>query len=68
MRVRCVLKKSGKRTVEWHKKEEPQIYCYGYVDDSTEESVPECRKCANYVDKAQEDIDEWKKKSQEVEE
>ena len=66
--MNCALGKRGRVSTEWCKKGKAQIYCYGWTDKSTDSLLPECQKCADHVDKAQEDYEEWLKKMWEVEE
>ena len=50
----------GEPSIEWYKDDKPQYYCYGYIDKMTDELLSECKKCQNHVDKAQDDLDEWR--------
>ena len=65
-RMACKAKENGrvarrgKPSIEWFKDEKPQYYCYGYIDKMTDELLSECKKCQNHVDKAQDDLDEWR--------
>lgn len=47
----------GKPSTEFYKDENPQIYCYGWIDMENEEPLDICKKCADYVDNAQHDLD-----------
>ena len=67
-RVRCKIaghkvKRRGEATVEWYKDEVPQYYCYGYIDNMTDEPLSECKECRDYVGKAQDDLDEWNRRA-----
>lgn len=72
-RVRCKIaghkvKRRGEATVEWYKDGLPQYYCYGYVDKMTDEPLPECKECRDYVGKAQEDLEAWNRRAGERDE
>lgn len=53
------VKRRGKPTVEWYAGEEPQYYCYGYIDKSTDEPLDECKQCPDFVELAQKDLDNY---------
>lgn len=55
----------GKPSIEWHKDGKPQYYCCGYVNTMTDDVLPECKECRNYVDKAQDDLDKWNRRDYE---
>ncbi len=55
-----IVKRRGNPSIEWHKDGKPQYYCYGYLDDSTDELLEVCRKCVDHTDHAQEDLEKWK--------
>lgn len=61
-RVICQAKKTGrvkhrgKPTIEWYKDGKPQYYCYGYRNVMTEEFLEVCKNCADFVDRAEEDL------------
>ena len=65
-RVICQAKKTGRvkrrgtPTVEWYKGEMAQYYCYGYYDKSTDLPLEVCQNCADFVDKAEEDLKRYK--------
>ena len=65
-RVICQAKKTGqvkyrgKPTIEWYKDGKPQYYCYGYRDAMTEEPLEVCKNCADFVDRAEEDLQRFK--------
>jgi len=51
------VKIRGKASIEWHDEDgTPHYYCYGYVDESTEELLPVCKGCRDNVNFAQEDL------------
>ena len=54
----------GRPVTEFHIKGKPQIYCFGRYDMMTEEALPICKKCADWVDGEQieKDYEEAKKK------
>lgn len=54
-----IVKDVGKSSIEWHKDGKPQYYCYGYIDNRTDELIEECKECTRHVYKAQEDIDKY---------
>ena len=70
-RVICQAKKTGqvkyrgKPTIEWYKDGKPQYYCYGYRDAMTEEPLEVCKNCADFVDRAEEDLQRFKAGEQE---
>lgn len=53
----------GKPSIEWYKDGKPQYYCYGYIDTMTDDVLPECKKCRNHVDKAQDDLEAWNRRT-----
>lgn len=53
------VKRRGKPTVEWYAEEEPQYYCYGYIDKSTDEPLDKCKQCPDFVELAQKDLDNY---------
>lgn len=63
----CKAKGSGKvsrrgnPSIEWYKDDNPQYYCYGYIDKITDDPLPECIACPDHVDKAQVDLDAFVK-------
>lgn len=63
----CIAKKAGivaergKASIEWYKDGEPQYYCYGYMDKSTDYYIEVCRNCKNNVIYAQDDMDKHKR-------
>ena len=66
-RVRCKIAghkvmRRGEATVEWYKDGLSQYYCYGYIDSMTDEPLPECKECRDYVGKAQDDLEKWNRR------
>ena len=55
------IKDVGRSSIEWYKDGKPQYYCYGYIDQRTDELIEECKQCPRQVNKAQEDLDEYRK-------
>ena len=69
-RVTCKAVKKGEvpirgdPTIEFYKDGVPQYYCYGYVDEGTDELLETCRNCMDNVIYAQKDLEEWKNQSE----
>lgn len=57
--VKCKFKKRGRPSHEWNDGEKDRIYCFGYIDLMTEDTLPECLSCPDHVSKAQEDLDRF---------
>lgn len=57
------IKDVGKSSIEFYKNGKPQYYCYGYIDQRTDELIEECRQCTRQVGKAQEDLEKWLKEN-----
>lgn len=57
------VNRKGRPSVEWYKGEIPQYYCYGYIDNMTDELLPECKQCNKHIDQAQEDFESWNRRS-----
>lgn len=55
------VKDRGKPSIEFYKDGKPQYYCYGYIDQRTDELLKECKECPEHVYKAQEDLEKWKR-------
>ena len=55
--AKCPLKNRGNPITAFWIKDKPQIYCSGWIDIMTEEVLPECKNCKDYVDGNQCDID-----------
>lgn len=58
--VKCALGKRGRSSREWNDGKKDHIYCRGYIDLMTDDLLPECRACPDHVDKAQDDLDDWR--------
>lgn len=54
-----IVKRRGKPTIEFYKDEKPQYYCYGYIDSETDEPLEDCKRCKDFVDQAQEDLEKY---------
>lgn len=59
------VKRRGKPTIEFYKDEKPQYYCYGYIDATTDELIEDCKRCRDFVDRAQEDLEKYMESEQE---
>ena len=46
---KCPLGERGRPTTEFWKDGKPQIYCYGWVDQMTDEALGECRRCLDWA-------------------
>ena len=49
--------KRGEPTTEFMKDGKPQVYCRGWIDSMTDEPLDECRKCLDWVNGKQCDMD-----------
>lgn len=62
----CKLKdvRRGYPTTEFYKNGKPQIYCMGYYDKRTDETLEECKNCPDFVlgEQCEKDWEEAKKK------
>ena len=54
----------GEPSIEWYKDGKPQYYCYGYIEKMSDELLPECKECRSHVSKAQDDLDEYNRRMQ----
>lgn len=50
--VKCALGKRGHPSHEWNDSKKDRIYCLGRVDLMTDDPLPECLSCPDFVDKA----------------
>ena len=55
--IKCALGKRGRTSHEWNDGEKDRIYCLGRVDLMTDDPLPECLACPDFVDKAQDDLE-----------
>jgi hypothetical protein len=54
------VKERGKASIEWRDDDgKPQYYCYGYINQMTDELLDVCRGCKDNVIYAQEDLDNY---------
>lgn len=60
-----IVKRRGKPTIEFHKDGKPQYYCYGYIDYSTDEPLEDCKRCRDFVERAQDDLKRYMEHEQE---
>lgn len=62
--VKCVLGNRGYPSHEWNAGKKDHIYCLGRVDPMTDYSLTECLVCPDFVDKAQDDLYEFYKRTE----
>ena len=63
---KCPLGKRGYPTTGFWKDGVPQIYCLGFVNNSTDEPLEECKQCKDFADGEQLEIDfeeEWNRRT-----
>lgn len=60
-KVKCPLGRRGQPSHEWNDGKKDRIYCMGWYDAMTDELLPECQSCPDNVNKAQDDLDEWRR-------
>ena len=61
------VKERGRASIEWYdNNKKPQYYCYGYIDNRTDELIDECKRCRKHVCHAQEDLENYRKVNKEV--
>lgn len=53
---KCPLGQRGYPSTEFEIGGKPYIYCQGWVDSENDELLEACKKCADHVDKAQADL------------
>lgn len=53
-KLRPDINERGKPSVEFVFEGKPRYFCYGYIDQSTEELIEECRECPENVYRADE--------------
>lgn len=54
------VQRKGRASLEFYKDGKPQYYCYGYIDMMYDETLPECKECKKYIDRALEDFERMK--------
>ena len=54
---KCALGKRGRPSHEWNDGKKDRIYCLGWIDPMTDDPLPECLACPDFVDKAQDDLE-----------
>lgn len=55
--TKCILKKRGRPYTDFYINGKPQIYCMGWIDMMTDEPLPECRSCPDWIEGEQNEID-----------
>ncbi len=58
-KIRCPLNRRGRASREWYDGKKWRYYCLGWVDRKTDDPIPECLACTDYVSHAQEDLDDY---------
>lgn len=53
-KLRQDIKDRGKPSIEFEFEGKPRYFCYGYIDQRTDELIDECRNCPEHVYKADE--------------
>ena len=53
-KLRPDIKERGKASVEFTLENIPRYFCYGYIDQRTDELIGECKNCPEHVSKADE--------------
>lgn len=53
-KLRKDIKERGKPSIEFEFKGKPRYFCYGYIDQRTDELIDECKECPEHVYKADE--------------
>ena len=47
---KCPYGHRGKASTEFYKNGKPQIYCLGWIDPQTDETIEICKKCKDFVE------------------
>ena len=53
-KLRKDIKDRGKSSIEFEFEGKPRYFCYGYIDQRTDELIEECKNCPEHVYKADE--------------
>ena len=53
-KLRKDIKERGKPSIEFYFDNKPRYFCYGYIDQRTDELIEECRICPEHVSIADE--------------
>lgn len=58
--VKChAVKRRGRASIEFYDDDgDPQYYCMGWMDMASKEIFETCRNCPDFVDRANEEIEE----------
>ena len=60
--VNCAYGELGQTSIEWYTHDGiAQRYCYGWIDDYTDELLEVCFKCPNHVFHAQRDFEKYER-------
>lgn len=51
-KLRNDIKDRGKPSIEFYWENKPRYFCYGYINQRTDELIEECRNCPEHVYKA----------------
>lgn len=60
-KLRNDIKDRGKTSIEFYFENKPRYFCYGYIDQRTDELIEECRNCPEHVNMAGEVMLQLKK-------
>ena len=53
----CPHGERGEPSTEFYSDGKPQIYCHGWIDPRCDELIDVCKRCADHVSRAQEDLE-----------
>lgn len=60
-KLRRDIKERGKPSIEFTFENIPRYFCYGYIDQRTDELIEECKNCPEHVYKADEVMQKLKR-------
>lgn len=60
-KLRNDIKSRGNPSIEFYFENKPRYFCYGYIDNRTDEFIEECRNCPENVYMADEVMKQLKK-------